>query len=78
MNRRVFLKNADLGAAALGLPVHSALSQAKGTRNMSGKRPNIIFLLSDDQCIYSVGCCGKQALLKTGAPAGRKPMQRQD
>jgi len=60
MNRRTFLGSIGLGVAALSVPGQRALSQAKGEKDMTGKRPNIIFLLADDQCSYSVGCYGNR------------------
>ena len=60
MNRREFLRSIGLGAAALSLPGYNTLSQMKGKKRMSDKRPNIIFLLADDQCSYSVGCYGNR------------------
>lgn len=47
----MFLKSIGLGLAALSLPVCKA---------SSAKKPNIIFLLADDQCTYSVGCYGNK------------------
>ena len=35
-------------------------SRTTGSENHSSERPNIIFLLADDQCTYSLGCYGNQ------------------
>ena len=35
-------------------------SGTTGSENHSSERPNIIFLLADDQCTYSLGCYGNQ------------------
>jgi len=51
MNRRQFLINTGAGLAALSLRVCNASPV---------KRPNIIFLLADDQCTYSLGCYGNK------------------
>lgn len=60
MNRRMFLKTMGASALAFTLPVcYGALSKGTGD-TLAGKRPNIIFLLADDQCTYSVGCYGNK------------------
>jgi arylsulfatase A-like enzyme len=60
MNRRQFLKNLGVSVAALTLPGCNALAQKGPSNALTGKRPNIIFLLADDQCTYSVGCYGNK------------------
>jgi arylsulfatase A-like enzyme len=60
MNRRQFLENLGVGVAALSLPACYASSQTGSCDALTGKRPNIIFLLADDQCAYSVGCYGNK------------------
>ena len=60
MNRRTFIKNIGLGFAAISLPGCNESSQIHSGNSLTGKRPNIIFLLADDQCTYSVGCYGNK------------------
>lgn len=59
MNRREFLKQAGLGAVALSvssvLPSGLQAAEAAGT---TGRKPNIIFILSDDVGLGNIGCCG--------------------
>ena len=55
-SRRHFLKALGLGGCCLAL-TESLSAQDK---NKQAKRPNIIFLLADDQCTYSVGCYGNK------------------
>ncbi len=52
-NRRDFLK-ALAGTAALAAIGRGSLGAE------SGKKPNIIYLMADDQCTYSVGCYGNK------------------
>lgn len=58
MSRRTFLKSIGVGVAGLSLSGGHAVSQTAPARGVPVKRPNIIFLLADDQCSYSVGCYG--------------------
>ena len=53
MNRREFLKQAGIGAAALALPwaLPKSLEAAE-------RKPNIIFILSDDVGLGDIGCFG--------------------
>ena len=60
MNRRQFLKNLGAGTAALTVFGCNMPSQKASAAASNGKRPNIIFLLADDQCTYSVGCYGNK------------------
>jgi len=60
MNRRQFLKNIGAGTAALTVFGCNMPSQKASAAASNGKRPNIIFLLADDQCTYSVGCYGNK------------------
>ncbi|MFC1498118.1 sulfatase [Verrucomicrobiota bacterium] len=56
MNRRDFMRVSALAGVAILSP-DLLLAETS-----SGKRPNIIFLLADDQCSYSVGCYGNEAM----------------
>ena len=49
MNRRTFLKNLGVGVAALSLPGCNMLSRKDSGDALNGKRPNILFILADDQ-----------------------------
>ena len=60
MNRRQFLKSFGAGTAALTVLGCDIPSQKASAAASNGKRPNIIFLLADDQCTYSVGCYGNK------------------
>lgn len=55
-SRRGFLKALGLGGCYLALG--GCLSAQE--KSKQAKRPNIIFLLADDQCTYSVGCYGNK------------------
>lgn len=62
MDRREFLKAIGLGATALTIS-----GCASGTQRLSGntqvqKRPNIIFLMSDDQRWDLMGCMGNPVI----------------
>ncbi len=59
LNRRDFLKVAGLGAGAVALP-GSVLSGPAGTAE--AKRPNVIFLLTDDQAYSAIGCNGNSVI----------------
>ncbi len=60
MDRRCFLKSAA-GAAVLGLPVVRAAAEAK--------RPNILFILSDDHTSQAVGAYGGRLAALNPTPA---------
>jgi len=66
MNRRHFLRNSGLLAA--GLPGLSAAAMAsnpsEGAAPMSDARdrPNVIFILTDDQGPWAAGCCGNSEI----------------
>lgn len=57
MKRREFLKAVSISAAAIsaGPLAHEALA---APRTASGKRPNVLFIFSDMQRAYSMGCYG--------------------
>ena len=55
-SRRGFLKALGLGGCYLALG--GCLSAQE--KSKQAKRPNIIFLLADDQCTYAVGCYGNK------------------
>lgn len=54
ITRRDLLKNAAIGATAAGL----GCAGLKSSPMRGGKRPNIVFLLTDDQRWDSLGCMG--------------------
>jgi arylsulfatase A len=56
MNRREFLKQAGVGAAALALPW--ALPNVLQAAEDKGTKPNIIFILSDDVGLGDIACYG--------------------
>lgn len=62
MNRREFLKQAGMGAAALTLPwaLPGGLQAAEAVAGAGSKgtKPNIIFILSDDVGLGDIGCFG--------------------
>ena len=54
MNRRQFIKNLGLSVAALSLPGY-CVSSLKGSPDaLTGKKPNILFILADDQSPYDL------------------------
>ncbi len=56
MNRRDFMKTMTAGGLGLGL-ASSALGRLAGGAG-GEDAPNIVFLMADDQCYYSMGCYG--------------------
>ena len=60
VTRREFLVNAEMGAAGACLALSGIGMQAA-----SNKRPNIIFILTDDQRYDAIGCLGNPPWLKT-------------
>jgi len=62
MDRRTFLKHAGAGSAAMALGVSSCGKNREPEVTDSGKRPNIIFLLTDDQRWDTLGCMGNSII----------------
>jgi arylsulfatase A-like enzyme len=59
MNRREFVKVSALAAAAAALPREMAAAAAEAASQPGvGKRPNILFILSDDHSAPHLGCYG--------------------
>ena len=58
INRREFLSLAAGGAAAALMPLSGCKSELAGGKNPAAGRPNIIFLLTDDQRADAMGCMG--------------------
>ncbi|MBI9017312.1 MAG: sulfatase [Phycisphaerae bacterium] len=58
IGRRQFLKAVCAGAAVTSLPIMSVASAAK--KSSSSKRPNIVFLYTDDQRYDTLGCMGNK------------------
>ncbi len=65
MNRRTFLKNLGLGVAALSLPSCFASSQKGSGNALNGKRPNILFILADDQSPFDLKIYDRNSALDT-------------
>ena len=57
--RRGFMKAAGLGAAALALPGCSGVMRFFSGEK-SGKRPNIIFIMTDDHASHALSCYGSR------------------
>ena len=55
-NRREFLRTAGMGAAAMVLP------QFIGSCARRGKRPNILFIMSDDHAEQAISCYGSKLI----------------
>jgi len=58
-SRRDFMKAAGLGAAALALPGCSGAMRLFSGKK-SGKRPNIIFIMTDDHASHALSCYGSR------------------
>ena len=58
MNRREFLKTIGFGAAVLTMSGCTNDTQRPGGNMQAQKRPNIIFLMADDQRWDIMGCMG--------------------
>jgi len=61
MNRRKFLTNLGVGGLALSLPGCGMLSQ----NGSNAKRPNILFILADDQSPFDLKMYNKDSILDT-------------
>ena len=61
MNRRKFLKNLGVGVAALSLPGCFTSSQ----KSSIAKRPNILFVLADDQSPFDLKIYNRDSILDT-------------
>ena len=59
MRRREFLKHLGAGAAAIGLIRTATFSAAAAAAK---KRPNVVFIITDDQRVDTFGFLGKKAL----------------
>ena len=61
MKRRQFLRTMGFGAAALALPARLlAAAKAVETPGMSGAKPNIVLIMSDDMGFSDIGCYGSE------------------
>ncbi len=60
-SRRAFLKSAAIGLGACCVPASAARAAAE-TPRPAGKRPNILFLLTDDQRWDTLGCMGNRII----------------
>ena len=58
LNRRQFLALVAGGSVAAAMPLAGCNSQLSGRSAAAAKRPNIIFLLTDDQRADAMGCAG--------------------
>ena len=58
MKRREFLKAAALSAAAFAMPGGLEAAQAVSAATKQDRKPNIIFILTDDVGLGDIGCCG--------------------
>jgi len=65
MNRRTFLKNLGVGVAALTLPGCKMLSRKGSGDALNGKRPNILFILADDQSPFDLKMYNSDSTLDT-------------
>ncbi len=61
ISRREFLARAEMGVAGSCL----ALAGMSGCMAVAGKRPNILFILTDDQRYDAIGCLGNPPWLRT-------------
>jgi len=62
VNRRGFLKAMGLGAAALTMPGCASTFQRLRGKTPVQKRPNIIFMMADDQRWDAMGCMGNDVI----------------
>ena len=65
MNRRTFLKNLGVGVAALTLPGCNASSQKGSGDSLNGKKPNILFIIADDQSPFDLKRYNRDSTLDT-------------
>jgi arylsulfatase A-like enzyme len=68
MNRRRFLKNLGVGAAALSLPRCKKSSQKKSGDASTDTRPNILVLISDDQRWDQLSCADNPLIPELKTP----------
>jgi arylsulfatase A-like enzyme len=65
MNRRQFLKNLGVSVAALSLSGCNALAQKGPSNALTGKRPNILFIIADDQSPFDLKMYNRDSILDT-------------